>query len=187
LITLAAYAKLRGYNDKTVRDAYHQKQITAVKKGRNYFVDPDVCDREWRENRRGRVDRQNAEMDPDFEEGQDSFAKARTDKERANAELAKLKLKKEQGSLLPRSMIERQSFEMARRIRNSILTIPVKVAPQVASEIDPHEVEVIIYRELNQALEDLSKLTSQDFLEIDDNKSGGDTDGKEGDNPAIEI
>jgi len=167
IVSLSAYARHRKLNVKTVRDAIDQGQITAERKDGKVFIDQESADKEWLENRASR-----GHLSPGDKKKPDKYAAARALKEQANAELVILTLAERKKSLIKIEEVERQGYEMARRIRNSILNIPAKISPSLAAVVDPHEMEVILYRELNQALEDLSKIKTNAPVDLSDNDQG---------------
>ena len=50
---------------------------------------------------------------------------------------------------------------MARKLRNRILQIPMRISAQLAAETDPHIVEDMLNAELSGALEELSQEGSE--------------------------
>lgn len=86
----------------------------------------------------------------------DPMAKAKLEKEQALAALKIMEVKKELGELVSAKEIEAAAFKIARRVRDAILGIPQKVAAEVACETDPHTVELILSRELKEALRGLN-------------------------------
>ena len=52
--------------------------------------------------------------------------------------------------------VKSQAFEMARSVRNAILSLPPRLAPILASETNRHTIQQLLITEITQALESLS-------------------------------
>jgi len=85
-----------------------------------------------------------------------TLSEAQTWQARYRAGLLELAYKKEQGELAVLKDVERDVFNMARRVRDAILNIPDRISPELASTTDTHQVNVKLTRELIQALEELA-------------------------------
>jgi len=84
--------------------------------------------------------------------GEMSFAQARAQRERANAQLAELELGERRGALLPRDMVEREAFERARGLRDRILMVPALIADELAALTDGPEIRRKLDGALREAL-----------------------------------
>lgn len=84
--------------------------------------------------------------------GEMSFAQARAQRERANAQLAELELGERRGALLPRDMVEREAFERARGLRDRILMVPALIADELAVMTDGPAIRRKLDNALRQAL-----------------------------------
>lgn len=69
---------------------------------------------------------------------------------------AELDYKRMSGEVIDNREVERQAFEVARTVRNAILSIPSRISPLLASEIDAHAIRTILTKELSTALEAIS-------------------------------
>jgi hypothetical protein len=81
---------------------------------------------------------------------------ARRRKELELASLRELQLKERQGELVSRLAVERLMFATARTCRDNLMNIPDRVAGQCASLRDQQQIHVLLTKEIEQCLEDLS-------------------------------
>ena len=72
------------------------------------------------------------------------------------AKLAEQKFDVEANLLVYRDEVEQKAFTAVRVLRDQILTLPERLAGEVASSTDPKEVKEIMYKEINAVLEYLS-------------------------------
>jgi hypothetical protein len=68
------------------------------------------------------------------------------------AELAKLQTLKERGELVPAAEVKARWFEHGRAIRDNLLSIPDRIASQLAASTDAREVHVLLSEEISGAL-----------------------------------
>lgn len=68
------------------------------------------------------------------------------------AELAKLQTLKERGELVPAAEVKARWFEHGRAIRDNLLSIPDRIASQLAASTDAREVHVLLSEEIAGAL-----------------------------------
>ena len=95
----------------------------------------------------------------------ETYAESRALLTKYKAELARLEIEETQGKLLDRSSVESTAFDTARRVRDSILNIPDRIAPVLAAETDQLEIRKILSDELRKSLEELSnEFTSADTI-----------------------
>lgn len=71
------------------------------------------------------------------------------------AALRKLRLEEKRGQLVRVEDIERDAFNLARQVRDGILSIPDRMDAMLAAELDPQNINTLLTRELRQALEAL--------------------------------
>jgi len=64
----------------------------------------------------------------------------------------------EAGLYILREEVENMAFNVARIVRNNILSIPERFSAELASMTDIHDIKEFLYKELNACLEDLSNL-----------------------------
>ena len=75
--------------------------------------------------------------------------------------MAKLTYEERVGQLVSVEEVKLGAFNMARKLRNRILQIPMRISAQLAAETDPHIVEDMLNAELSGALEELSQEGSE--------------------------
>jgi len=92
-----------------------------------------------------------AELDP----GQ-SLSESQRQKALYDAAIRKLDLDERAGESLKAADVEKDAFEMARRVRDAILNVPNRISPEIASMTDVHLVSEKLTTELVAALEELS-------------------------------
>lgn len=86
-----------------------------------------------------------------------TLAEAEKREKIAKAKLAEMKADEQAGTLVNANKVEHDAFEIGRKVRDSILAVPIRIAHELAAEHEPHKVEVLLQRELTQALEELTK------------------------------
>lgn len=154
LLTVSAYARHRGCDEKAVRKAIDENRISAQpgKNGRR-MIDPEVADIQWSRNTRARVGAAAAEAGPDLLSAPGApgaagsqatdpkasgaapagYTEARARTELANAGMAELQLAKLQGEVRDVSDIKRGGFDIARELRDamdsSVNTLATELAP----------------------------------------------------------
>lgn len=85
-----------------------------------------------------------------------TYTKAKTVEKTYQAKLAEIEYNEKIGTLVRKDLIQKKTFEMARKIRNNILNIPSKIMDQLAAETDPYVIEKKLLDEITLCLEDLS-------------------------------
>ena len=85
------------------------------------------------------------------------FQKSRASREYWEAEMARLKVERQQGDLVDRIKVEAAWCELVSTVRNQMLLIPDKVAPKAAVLTDVLECRALIDRAVREALTDLSE------------------------------
>ncbi|MBF0147282.1 MAG: hypothetical protein HQL84_16110 [Magnetococcales bacterium] len=86
-----------------------------------------------------------------------NYHTSRAIREAYNARLIRLDYEERQGKLLKAEDVERDAFEMARRVRDRLMNIPHRMAAVLASESDSQTIERQLDQELRIALEELSR------------------------------
>lgn len=104
--------------------------------------------------------------DPKFIESQ-----ARREMFRAN--LTELEYLEQVGKLIPAEDIDREWFELARLVRDSMLNIPARLADQLAHETDQRKVHDLLEQEIYRALESISTKEEQAALTRKGNPNNG--------------
>jgi phage terminase Nu1 subunit (DNA packaging protein) len=75
----------------------------------------------------------------------------------AKARNEKLKADSAEGSFVPVAQVEKDFFDIGRRVRDSILNVPDRISADLASDTSAHSINDKLIRELTQALEELSR------------------------------
>lgn len=86
---------------------------------------------------------------PDYQE-------QRALREQAQARLAELELKQKSGALVSKEDIRAVIFSAGRKLRDSLLQVPNRLAPRLASETDQHVITLMLTEEFNKALKELA-------------------------------
>jgi len=68
-----------------------------------------------------------------------------------------LKYEEEMELLVPRAEVENKAFNASRSIRDKILTIPERLANELATMNNPHDIKELLYKEFGILLEGFSK------------------------------
>ena len=90
--------------------------------------------------------------------GLDIVPLAEAQKLQANyiAALKKIELEERQGYLLKKEDVEKDFFNVGRRVRDALLNIPDRISAELASITDTHVINDLLTVEISQALEELS-------------------------------
>jgi len=160
---LNQYGRHRGTTLSNVQDALQKGHIKGHLKGNRRMINQEEADADWLKNRdvrkannvRIKPDQQGTSPDQYGAES-DSLNSARAKRESVQAEIKKLELEEKKGSLIDAAMVEREAFAAARKIRDRMLLIPDRLCSEVAAESDPLKIKILLQREIQQALEELS-------------------------------
>ncbi len=85
-----------------------------------------------------------------------SINKVKIFRELYMGKIAQLDFKRKSGDLVDRMDVERDGYEAGRLIRDNLLAFPHKMSIKVAGMIKPKEIELIMEREIQDILENLS-------------------------------
>ena len=102
----------------------------------------------------------NREVQPPLETSRISapdYQTSRAIREAYAARLAKLEYEERTGKLISNDEVEIRTFNLARRLRDRMQTIPRRLAAALAAEQDPRVIEQRLDDEIRQALEELSR------------------------------
>lgn len=97
---------------------------------------------------------QETKKDPKFIESQ-----ARREMFKAN--LAELEFLERVGKLIPADEVDREWFELARLVRDSMLNIPARLADRLAHEMDQRTIHDLLEQEIYQALEVIASVAEK--------------------------
>lgn len=171
LITPTAYARHRGCDEKAVRKAIAAKRISTI----DGKIDPAVADIQWAQNTRARADSRRTgpaagagsgagqsetpAAAPGGEApgaggtapGEGGYNDHRTRREKAEAERAELEVMRMAGKLVDRDRVDAGAFEMFRVLRDRIMAVPRRCAPDVLGMPEVREIEMAIEDHLRRA------------------------------------
>lgn len=165
-LSIRGYARLRGVSHTAVRRAIASGRIHPLPDG---TIDPSSADREWDANTdatkpqssvgRGQAHQPMGAPPPASAEnkwqGVTPLAVSLAIKESYKARREKLEYEEKSKTLVKSDDVRVAVFNMARRTRDVLLTIPDRIAPLVAASIDVAECHKIIAGEIRKACEEL--------------------------------
>ena len=168
LVSQREYARRRGISHSSVQRAVKSGRISTV----DGKIDPALADREWSENTdhskpRGRIAGRPRHKRPegmpsgltDFgevgvgPEGRGSatrYARARAAREVCQAQLAKLQLDRQRGTLVRADEVRIAAFNAARGARDQLIALPERLSAILAGIQDADEVRRILEEEIER-------------------------------------
>ncbi len=163
-LSQSEYAKHRGVSEAAVSKAIKARRITLTQDGR---IDPVAADAQWAANSRvragaGRPPASGGLGSAAVEDAQDSkpgnadYWDARSRREMAEAETAEMELAKLKGELIEVKAVESVWAKTCSAVREHLLQVRSRLAPQLAAESDPFKVDQMLEAEHNQALAELA-------------------------------
>jgi len=162
-ISANAYSKLKGLNQKTIEEAIKRGRITAHRRGKLWQIDPAVADVEWVRNAQS-VDsfRHNPEIlnQSSTEGGVPDYLRSRAVKEAYQARMSRLEYEIKSGKMIDGDKAKEDGFSFARQIRNAFQDIPSRIAAEIGSKKNTHDIEQYLRTEIDQVLLALSKYES---------------------------
>ena len=179
-LSIRAYAQHRGVSHTAVAKAIKAGRISKEHDG---TIDPAKADAQWARNT---LPSQNLntgaakpaakvatppvstpvatgssrELQPPVETGRISapdYQTSRAIREAYAARLAKLEYEERTAKLISSDEVEMRTFNLARRLRDRMQTLPRRLAAALAAEQDPRVIEQRLDDEIRQALEELSR------------------------------
>lgn len=181
LISPAEYSRRRGVSKEAVSKAIEKGRITTIlgENGRK-LIDPEVADIQWAKNtdplQSQRANAPKGDRGPGvgggsgsgggIGEGGDSgsdYWAARTLREQSEAAMADMKRRQMEGDLVERRRVEEASMRIGRMLRDAVLGVPTKLAPEVSHLTDSWEIEQRLSAALRQVLDDVAKMTVDDL------------------------
>lgn len=182
LLDQAQYARHRGCSEAAVNGARKNRIAAAVViRDGKVLIDRDRADDLWRKNsRRRRGDDQPVEVVKDApakvpeeklpsdkelkefilglpeDEIPDDLNTIIKRKEHYNAEKARVLALKERGEVLPADQVRNEAFALAQAVRDAFLTLPDRLAPQLAATMDARVCHQLLTAEIGVALRGLA-------------------------------
>ncbi len=92
-----------------------------------------------------------------------NFQAARAKREHFLAELAETEYRQKCGQLVERERVERAAHKVGRMLRETLLGLPVQLAPDLAPMTDPWEVERRLTEALRTVLDDIARMGADDL------------------------
>lgn len=134
------------------------KALSMQDNGR-YLIDVEVGRAEFEDNRLRSP--RNAPIEEDLEDGQDadgfdSILVIEKRQKHFQAELSRLKFEEQAGQLLNADEVKSEAFKTLRLVRDGLLSIPDRVASELAAEKDPFSVRKRLDEEIRNVLQNLS-------------------------------
>jgi len=140
--------------DRDLADAALEQNLDRYR-NKSKSADKQPDERPNRKKKPTKEDRQRtieaAELDPE-----QSLAESQRQKALYDAAIRKLDLDERSGEIIKKEDVEKQYFEIARRVRDSILNVPSRISAEISSMTDVHLVSEKMITELTSALEELS-------------------------------
>lgn len=89
------------------------------------------------------------------------FIESQARREMFKAKLTELEYLERVGKIIPAEDVDREWFELARLVRDTMLNIPARIADQLAHETDQRKVQDLLEQEIYQALEAIAAKPAQ--------------------------
>jgi len=160
--TQAEFARRRGVSKQAVNFALKRGLITAEPDGR---LDFDKCTAEWDARSHSRAvkaartpklrvvgARVREESINKQREWTEKATEARARKEMVDAQRSEMKLQVESAAYVERRQVEKDAFEVFRALRDSLLSLPDRLAAQVAAQRDVADVHYTLDAEIRAVL-----------------------------------
>jgi hypothetical protein len=172
---------MTGTTLRAVQKAIEAGRISTIpdEKGRP-FIDPAVADLQWASNTdaeqclRGNTTQlaagkvtnaanigaapQGTTMPSAAPGNTTAYWDAKTSREQSEARMAELNLQKMQGDLCDAAGTRRAAYDAGRMLRDMLLTIPTKIAPELADCTDRQTIERRLREELRKPLDYIARL-----------------------------
>lgn len=183
LISIREYARRKGCDEKTIRDAirrgYIVQGVVWPEGGKRQKIDADVADREWAEHfnpARARNHELAAKLTPSevappppsappssdgLVPGGGSLLKAKTIKEVHAAKLLELKVKQQTGELVKKADVYRELYAYGAEVRRKLEAIPDRIVDEVMAATTRHQVKMIMAGEIEAVLTRITELTGE--------------------------
>ncbi len=180
LMGLREYSRYReakslpGGTLRAVQKAIETGRITTIADGKGRpKIDPEVADIQWGRNtdpdQSARANSGKDVLPPPsgqatgsqqgLEREGSAYWDAKTRRETAEATKAELQLAEMENSLVKRAAVERAAYEAGRLLRDMVLSVPSRLAPEMAGMTEPQAIEARMRAELRKVLDELARLT----------------------------
>ena len=81
-------------------------------------------------------------------------------------QLAEIELAKQEGKLVDRKKVEEMSYAAARMLRDTVLGLPTRLAPELAAMSDAFQIEIRMRDALRKIFTDMAKMTTDDLSRL---------------------
>lgn len=165
------YARYRGVALKTLKDWIKDGRLeNCFKTGSNNRkkINWQLADQAL-ENSSGEREKDSTTSDKNAHVG--TLTKARTAKTAMEAQAAKLKFELLAGSLVKKSDVVNVAKDMGRLTKESLMTLPDRMAPVLAGMNDIDDIHKLITEEINTALRNLATTNYEFFKDDQDGNS----------------
>lgn len=170
LVTQAEFARIKGVTHGAIQDAIKRGRLSSASfqlspNGSKRLMILDVANREWASRKRIPRKEQlaNEQAIRDKTQGElDGHVSARSKKDEYDAKLKQLDYEQRAGILVKIEDVRVEAFSLARMVRDNVLNIPDRISHELAAELDPHKIHIMLTRALNEALDQLAGIDRPD-------------------------
>lgn len=164
LMSVSAYARHRGCDEKAVRKAINEERITAIEREGKKLIDPAVADIQWERNTRARVAKKAHATDaappaagrddgpPAGDADYMSYQAARAMRENEEAMKARLERLELEKKLTSAEDVGRAIWTAFRLLRDSAMPLGRRLGGQLAAMTDAREIQLRIDEEMRNVL-----------------------------------
>jgi len=89
-----------------------------------------------------------------------AYQKSKAAREFFNAKIARLNYEERAGTLVDAEHVKKESFRVGRRVRDSMLGLPERLAAELANMTNPREISVYLKEQIAGALKDLDSINN---------------------------
>ena len=175
LVTLLEFSRMIGISSRKVYAAANKGKFTFKMSNGAKVVDPKKAEKEWKANKsetalkknpsgkkkvKGakvvivKKEKEKKEEGPPTYEGLTTADAERKEKV-FKAKISELRYLEQAGSLVEIDKVEKKAFELARRTRDAVMSIPAKMSHELAVETNPHKLEIMLTKALQKTLQKL--------------------------------
>lgn len=160
LVSMSDYARMRGCSEGAVRRAVRDSRITLT----HDKIDPVAADAQWARNTRPRMGSGTQPSAPDIVVAgevlaSESYDRARTRQQIADANMAELKLQELQGELVRAADVRNALAKNIASLREGFLQLPSRLVPLLVVESDPAKLDALLRQEIHAVLAQLTEAT----------------------------
>lgn len=167
LISMAEYARRRGVTEGAVRKAVKDERISMI----GGKIDPVVADTQWVRNTRVRAASGQETLplgadgapaapetpaEPPEVRRDAEYLQSRGRREKAEAEMAELKLAAQRGEYVRADAIKASLAREFASVREGLLQMPARIVPALCAEPEPGRMTQILLTEIRAVLEQLT-------------------------------